>query len=64
MADMIQAVSTSGGVWKQIQASFVLNLQKSIFRNSRELQMARSTMHKLLHKHLRLHVYKIQILQA
>jgi hypothetical protein len=38
--------------------------QKSTHGNTRELQIPRSTVHKVLHSGLKLHVYKIQMVQA
>ena len=37
---------------------------KSIRTAARQLELPRSTVHKVLHKNLRLYVYKVQMLQA
>jgi hypothetical protein len=41
--------------------SFCWSPHKSIRRTSRELGVPRSTVRKILHKHLRLHAYKLQL---
>ena len=47
-----------------IRDAFERSPSKSIRRASRQLNIPRSTVHKVLHKRLRLHAYKVQILQA
>ena len=37
---------------------------KSILTAARQLELPRSTVHKVLHKNLRLYAYKVQMLQA
>ena len=49
---------------ERIRESFVYSSQKSIDTCSRELQIPRWTKRKVLHTRLRLHAYKIEIVQA
>jgi hypothetical protein len=46
-----------------VQAAFTWSPQKSIRRASLELQMSRSTVHKVVCKHFKLFLYKVQIVQ-
>lgn len=55
---------TSEDTIDEIREAFGRSPTKSIRRASRELQIPRSTVHKVLHKRLRLYAYKVQILQA
>ena len=48
---------------KHIHQTFSHSPTKSIHTASVQLQVPRSTIHKVLHKNLRLYVYKIQLLQ-
>ena len=47
-----------------VRVAFHRNPRKSICVASNELAIPRSTVHKVLHKQLRLHTYKLQIVQA
>ena len=47
-----------------VRVAFHRSLRKSIRVASNELAIPRSTVHKVLHKRLRLHAYKLQIVQA
>ena len=47
-----------------VRAAFHRSPRKSIRVASNELAIPRSTVHKVLHKRLRLHAYKLQIVQA
>ena len=49
---------------KRIHQSFSRSPRKSIRTAFVELQVPKSTIHKVLHKKLRLYAYKIQLLQA
>jgi len=44
--------------------AYYRNPRKSIRRASKQLQIPRSTIHKVLHRKLRLTAYKVQLLQA
>jgi hypothetical protein len=55
---------TSDETVEHIMEAFQRSLTKSIFRASLELNIPRSTVHKVLHKRLRLHAYKVQIVQT
>ena len=48
---------------ENVRKAFIRSPRKSIRRASRELQMPRATVHKVLRKRLRLYAYKVQILQ-
>lgn len=48
---------------ENVQVAFQRSPQKSIRRASRELHVPKSTIHKVLHKRLQLHPYKVQIIQ-
>lgn len=48
---------------ENVRKAFIRSPRKSIRRASRELQMPRATVHKVLRKRLRLCAYKVQILQ-
>jgi hypothetical protein len=60
-----------GAGWPSVEADTVQMVHevfqssppKSIRRASRELQVSRSTVQKILHRRLKLHAYKIQIVQ-
>jgi hypothetical protein len=45
-----------------VRESFSRSPHKSIRQASRELGVPRSTVHSIVHKHLRLHAYKLQLL--
>ena len=47
-----------------VRVAFHRSPRKSIRVASNELAIPRSTVHKVLHKRLRLHAYKLQIVQA
>ena len=47
-----------------VRVAFHCSSRKSIRVASNELAIPRSTVHKVLHKRLRLHAYKLQIVQA
>ena len=47
-----------------VRVAFHRSPRKSIRVASNELAIPRSTVHKVLHKRLRLHAYKLQIIQA
>ena len=47
-----------------VRVAFHRSLRKSIRVASNELAIPRSTIHKVLHKRLRLHAHKLQIVQA
>ena len=47
-----------------VRVAFHRSPRKSIRVASNELAIPRSTVHKVLHKRLRLHTYKLQIVQA
>jgi hypothetical protein len=49
---------------EHVMEAFKRSPTKSIRRASLELNIPRSTVHKVLHKRLRLYAYKVQILQA
>ena len=48
----------------QVRQSFLCSHTKSIHPAATELQVPRSTVHKVQHKNLRLYTYKVQLLQA
>ena len=47
----------------RVSEAFVHSPTKSIRTAARQLQLPRSTVHKVLHKNLRLYAYKVQLLQ-
>jgi hypothetical protein len=47
-----------------LQAAFQRSPQKSVHRASRELNVPKSTLHKVPHKQLHLQPYKVQLTQA
>ena len=47
-----------------VRVAFYRSPRKSIRVGSNELAIPRSTVHKVLHKQIRLHAYKLQIVQA
>ena len=49
---------------KGVRQAFQRSSMKSILTAARQLELTRSTMHKVLHKNLRLYAYKVQMLQA
>lgn len=49
---------------ESVRVAFTRSPTKSIRRASMQLQIPRSTVHKVLHKNLRLYAYKVQLLQA
>ena len=49
---------------KCVRQAFQRSPMKSIRTAARQLQLPRSTVHKVLHKNLRLYAYKVQMLQA
>ena len=49
---------------ERVRQAFQLFSMKSIRTAARQLELPRSTVHKVLHKNLRLYVYKVQMLQA
>ena len=49
---------------KRVRQAFQHSPMKSIRTAARELELPRSTVHKVLHKNLRLYAYKVQMLQA
>ncbi|XP_063240478.1 uncharacterized protein LOC134541176 [Bacillus rossius redtenbacheri] len=56
--------STSAGDIERVREAFVRSPGKSIRTAARQLELPRSTVHKVLHKNLRLCAYKVQLLQA
>jgi hypothetical protein len=55
---------TSDETVEHVMEAFQRSPTKSIRRASLELNIPRSTVHKVLHKPLRLYAYKVQIVQA
>ena len=49
---------------ERVRQAFQRSPIKSICTAARQLELPRSTVHKVLHKNLRLYAYKVQILQA
>ena len=49
---------------ERVRQAFQRSPMKSIHTAARQLELPRSTVHKVLHKNLRLYAYKVQILQA
>ena len=49
---------------KRVRQAFQRSPMKSIRTTARKLELPRTTVHKFLHKNLRLYAYKVQILQA
>ena len=49
---------------ERVRQAFQRSPMKSIRTASRQLELPRSTAHKVLHKNLRLYAYKVQMLQA
>ena len=49
---------------KRVRQAFQRSPMKSIRTAARQLKLPRSTVHKVLHKNLRLYAYKVQMLQA
>ncbi|KAJ8865816.1 hypothetical protein PR048_033338 [Dryococelus australis] len=48
----------------RVRAAYVRSPGKSVRTAARQLQLPRSTVHKVLHKQLRLYAYKLQLVQA
>ena len=49
---------------KRVRQAIQCSPMKSIRTVARQLELPRSTVHKTLHKNLRLYAYKVQMLQA
>ena len=49
---------------ERVRQAFKRSPMKSICTAARQLEVLRSTVHKVLHKNLRLYAYKVQMLQA
>ena len=49
---------------ERVRQAFQRSSMKSIHTAARQLELLRSTVHKVLHKNLRLFAYKVQMLQA
>ena len=49
---------------ERLRQAFQRSPMKSIRTAARQLELPRSTVHKVLHKNLRLYTYKVQMLQA
>ena len=49
---------------ERVRQAFQRSPLKSIRTAARQLELPRSTVHKVLHKNLRLYAYKVQMLQA
>ena len=49
---------------ESVRQAFQRSPMKSIRTATRQLELPRSTVHKVLHKNLRLYAYKVQMLQA
>ena len=49
---------------ERVRQAFQRSFIKSIRTAARQLELPRSTVHKILHKNLRLYAYKVQMLQA
>ena len=49
---------------KRVRQAFQRSPMKSIRTAARQLDLLRATVHKVLHKNLRLFAYKVQMLQA
>ena len=49
---------------ERLRQPFQRSPMKSIRTAARQLELPRSTVHKVLHKNLRLYAYKVQMLQA
>ena len=49
---------------ESVRVAYTRSPRKSIRRASTQLQIPRSTIHKVLHRNLRLYAYKVQLLQA
>ena len=49
---------------ERVRQAFQRSPMKSIHTAARQLELPRSTMHKVLHKNLKLYAYKVQMLQA
>ena len=49
---------------ERVRQAFQRSPMKSIRTASRQLELPRSTVHKVQHKNLRLYAYKVQMLQA
>ena len=49
---------------ERVRQAFQRSPMKSIRTAARQLELPRSTVHKILHKNLRLYAYKVQMLQA
>ena len=49
---------------EHVRQAFQCSLMKSIYTAARQLELPCSTVHKVLHKNLRLYAYKVQMLQA
>src|SRR5215469_12454703 len=56
--------SVSEKVVDRVRESFLRSSRKSRRRASRELKVPQSTVSKILHKRLRLHPYKLQLVQS
>ena len=54
----------TGTVFKRVRQAFQCSPMKSIRTAARQLELTRSTVHKVLHKNLRLYAYKVKMLQA
>ncbi|KFM61202.1 hypothetical protein X975_03155, partial [Stegodyphus mimosarum] len=55
---------TSADRVEAVRQSFLRSPKKSVCRASRELQIPKSSLHDILHKHLLFHANKVQIIQA
>ena len=49
---------------ERVRQAFQRSPMKCIHTATRQLELPRSTVHKVLHKNLRLYAYKVQMLQA
>ena len=49
---------------EHVRQAFQCSSMKSIYTAARQLELPRSTVHKVLHKNLILYAYKVQMLQA
>lgn len=56
--------STSDADVARVQQAFIRSPSKSIRCASRQLQLPTTTVHRVLHKRLKLHAYKVQLLHA
>ncbi|KAJ4430955.1 hypothetical protein ANN_19548 [Periplaneta americana] len=64
MVGLCEGGSEPPGSLKAICNAFVRSPNKSIRSAARELILLHTTVHKVLHKNLRLFAYKIQLVQA